>query len=243
MCSPEVRQLTTGLSSMELAALQDHWGGLQQRERLFSGLSATLANESLTALPAELFVLVPHLTWGHVADAVSLAKCKWKHGTKLSTGLATQQTVWLLLGGGTPSPKQIHSGFSSILDKALSRGLRTRFEKQAEAHRKKYQVGEFEARRAIARIHPWSFPVPTVTMRSIMMDPNVSIEMVRTTLWLALFCPIPNPNPSLNDFNPTSLCFFTAPAAAGGVRPAASRPSAALTLALTKLESPLVSRH
>ena len=123
MLSQEPRPSLHGHSLVSTAALGAHWGGLLEQDRLFSSLHAILADASLNTMPADVWESVPTLTWAHLADSVRVAQSAWKDGTKLSTNLATLQTVWLLLGGGTPSPREVHSKNVSV---NLARALRVR---------------------------------------------------------------------------------------------------------------------
>ena len=159
-------------------ALGAHWGGLPEEQRLFSSLHATLADASLNALPAEVFESVPCLTRAHLADAVRLTQSSWLHGTALSTTLATNQTVWLLLGGGTLAFSW-NSKLSSNFAKALSAMTKERFESEADTHRKRFHVGQHDARKAIAGNRQWSSLVPVAALRSIMANPQPTAKMLR----------------------------------------------------------------
>ena len=159
------------------SALVATWGGSEQLARVFGALHGCLADDTLQPLPAEVRALVTDVTWAQVADAMRIAKSsQWAHGLKVSTSAMGHQMLWLLLGGDSPSPRQLQGGYHKALQAALGVQIATPFEAAArtEAERAKKAGGKHDlraARVAVASRLPWSAPADVPMLRALMTNP------------------------------------------------------------------------
>ena len=159
------------------SALVATWGGSEQLARVFGALHGCLADDTLQPLPAEVRALVTDVTWAQVADAMRIAKSsQWAHGLTVSTSAMGHQMLWLLLGGDSPSPRQLQGGYHKALQAALWVQIATPFEAAArtEAKRAKKAGGKkdlWTARVVVASRLPWSAPADVPMLRALMTNP------------------------------------------------------------------------
>ena len=100
----------------------------------------------------------------------------WAHGLTVSTSAMGHQMLWLLLGGDSPSPRQLQGGYHKALQAALWVQIATPFEAAArtEAERAKKAGGKHDlraARVAVASRLPWSAPADVPMLRALMTNP------------------------------------------------------------------------
>ena len=153
-------------------------GGAGRQERVFAALRASLADETLPALHADVRALLPTMTWAQIAQTVRVTgSSEWRSGLTVAATAAPHQVLWLLVGGDAPCPRLLKGGYHRALVDALMSKVVTRFEKQAIAEDMRAARGghtrDLPAARATVASHlPWSAPADLLTLRALMTDPK-----------------------------------------------------------------------
>ena len=132
----EVGLTATGLPPQgRLAAA---WGTAEQQARVFGALRASLADEMLPPLRAEVQELLPHFSWFLVAETMRIADSpQWRDGLLPSKSAMGHQMLWLMRGGDSPSPRLLQGGHHATLRVALTRVISEGFEDAWVAEEKK----------------------------------------------------------------------------------------------------------
>ena len=85
-------------------------------ERLLAALRASLAEETLRALDADVRALIPTMTWAQLAEILRVTRsAAWRRGLLVPATAVPHQMLWLLAGGDAPSPRQLPGGLSNDL--------------------------------------------------------------------------------------------------------------------------------
>ena len=161
------------------------WGDQQAATRIFAGVRTALADPSLPALSAEVRATLPIITWAHIAELFRAAESKpWRKETVSNIGALQHQSLWLLLGGDAPSPRQMPDGYSKGLVAALKNQVKDPLEADAIAlaqaarkHGAAYNLAG--ARVRVAEDLPWSLPADVDLLRSLMSTPKECSESLR----------------------------------------------------------------
>ena len=159
------------------AAASGLLGAAERHERLLAALRASLADETLPPLDADVRALIPTVTWAHLAEIMRVTRsAAWRRGLRVPATAVPHQVLWLLVGGDAPSPRQLPGGCHRALVDALQAKIEKQFESEAiaEDKRAKRGSGTFDrpaARARVASRAPWSAPVDASLLRALMADP------------------------------------------------------------------------
>ena len=108
------------------------WGGREQLAHVFGAMRTSLADDTLPPLPADVRALVEVFTWAQVTDVMRIAESSQTHdGLSVPRSAMGHQMLWLMLGGDSPSPRQLQDGHHKTLRSALVRVVQQTFEKEA----------------------------------------------------------------------------------------------------------------
>ena len=166
------------------------WGGPEQQQRVFAALHASLAQETLPALPTEVLALVPVVSWGQIAETMRLTRSKaWRNGLTVATTAVPHQVLWLLVGGEAPSPRGLKGRYHRAFVDALIVRVEKPFESEvdAEDHRVRMAGGNQSrclqaARVTVASRLPWSAPADLSGLRALMADPSGAAAQIGGTV-------------------------------------------------------------
>ena len=149
----------------------------ERQERLFAALRASLAEETLPALEADVRALLANMTWAHLAQILRVTgAAAWRRGLRVPAAAVPHQVLWLLVGGDAPTPRQLPERCHRALALALQTKIEKHFESEAHAEdvQQKRRSGSYDRRAARARVAsraPWSAPVDASPLRALMADP------------------------------------------------------------------------
>ena len=149
----------------------------ERQERLLAALRASLADETLPALDADVRAHLVTMTWAQLAESLRVTgAAAWRRGLRGPATAVPHQVLWLLVGGDAPSPRQLPGGCHRALVDALQHKIEKQFvsEAFAEDFRAKRGSGTFDrpaARVRVASRAPWSAPVDASLLRALMADP------------------------------------------------------------------------
>ena len=150
----------------------------ERQERLFAALRASLADETLPALDADVRAHLVTMTWAQLAESLRVTgAAAWRRGLRGPATAVPHQVLWLLVGGDAPSPRQLPGGCHRALVDALQNKIEKQFvsEAFAEDFRAKRGSGTFDrpaARVRVASCAPWRAPVDASLLRGLLIDPT-----------------------------------------------------------------------
>ena len=151
-------------------------GAAERQGRLLAALHASLVDETLPALDADMRALFTTFTWAQLAEILRVTRSStWCRGVLGPANAVPHQVLWLLAGGDAPSPQQLPGGRHRGLVLALEAKIEKQFESDATAEnfRSKRGSGTFDrpaARARVASRAPWSAPVDVPALRAMMTD-------------------------------------------------------------------------
>ena len=150
----------------------------ERQERLFAALRASLADETLPALDADVRAHLVTMTWAQLAESLRVTgAAAWRRGLRGPATAVPHQVLWLLVGGDAPSPRQLPGGCHRALVDALQNKIEKQFvsEAFAEDFRAKRGSGTFDrpaARARVASRAPWRAPVDASLLRALLIRPD-----------------------------------------------------------------------
>ena len=150
----------------------------ERQERLLAALRASLADETLPALEADVRAHLVTMTWAQLAESMRVTgAAAWRRGLRVPATAVPHQVLWLLVGGDAPSPRQLRGGCHRALVDALQNKIEQQFLSAAfaEDFRAKKRSGTFDrpaARARVASCAPWSVPIDASLLRALLINPT-----------------------------------------------------------------------